>query len=123
MSDFGLFLSGFVLLVFGADSLQRGAVGLARKFGVAPANAGLLVPAIVAAIPSVSLSSYAFAAGMPALAIGNALGGAVASLGAVVGLLALVFAPVPAMRTLSTQAVLVAVAVGLLLLLGRDGQF
>jgi len=122
MSDFGLFLLGFVLLVFGADSLQRGVIGLARRFGSAPANAGLLVPAIVAAIPSLGLSAYALAAGAPALAIGNAVGGAVASLGVVVGLLALMFAPVPAMRTLSTQAVLVAVATGLLLVFGRDGQ-
>jgi cation:H+ antiporter len=122
MSAFGLFLLGFVLLVFGADSLQRALAGVARRFGRSAASSGLLVPAFVAALPALALSAFAFAAGEPALALGNAIGGGIASLGAVAGLLVLLFTPVPAMRSLSTQAVLVAVSVGLLLVFGRGGE-
>ena len=122
MTTTALFLLGFVLLVLGADSLQRAVAGLGRRLGLSPASAGLLVPSVAAMLPAVFLSLYAYAAGAPALALGNAVGGGIASLGAVAGILALVFAPAPAMRSLSPQAVLVAVAAGLLLVFGRGGE-
>jgi len=123
MSVFGLFLLGFVLLVFAADSLQRGVAGLGQRLGLSKPTAGLLVPGLAAALPGIALSAFAFDDGAPALALGNAVGGGVANLGLVVGVLAVGFSPVPAMRTLSTQAVLVAVAIGLLLVFGLDSAF
>ena len=121
MSALALFLLGFVLLVLAADSLHRGVAGLGQGLGFSPASTSLLVAVVSAALPAVALSAYASAAGAPALALGHAVGAGLASLGVVAGVLALAFAPTPAMRSLSTLAVLVAVGAGLLLAFGRDG--
>ena len=121
MTSLTLFLLGFVLLVLAADSLQRGIAGLGQRLGFSPLSASLLAAVVGAALPTLALGAYAATAGAPALALGQAVGAGIASLGVVAGVLALAFAPAPAMRSLSTLAVLVAVGAGLLLVFGRDG--
>jgi len=121
MSEAAMFLLGFLLILLGADSLMRGAAGLAQGLGVKPANAGLLLVGFVVAIPPLAITAYALARGANELALGNAVGGGLANLTLVVGGAALCAPMAPAMRLLSPLAVATVLAAGLLFFFGYDG--
>ena len=121
MSEAALFLLGFVLLLLGADSLLRGSAGLVQGFGLKPATAGLLQLGFIVGIPQLAVAGYALARGAGELALGNAVGGGLASLGLVLGVAAACAPLAPAMRLLSPLALVNVVAAGLLLFFCYDG--
>jgi cation:H+ antiporter len=121
MSEAAMFLLGFLLLLLGADSLMRGAAGLAQGLGMKPAGAGLLLVGFVVAIPQLAITGYALARGAGELALGNAVGGGLANLTLVLGGAALCAPLAPAMRLLAPLALVTVVAAALLLLLAWDG--
>lgn len=122
MSETALFLLGFVLLLFGGDSLMRGSAGLGRAAGLKAATAGWVLVGFVVSIPQLVVLSYAQARGLGELALGNAIGGGLASLGLVLGVAALCAPLAPAMRLLAPLAVITAIAAALLLFFGYDGS-
>ncbi len=65
---------GIGLLTLGADSLVRGAAGLAVRVGLSPLVIGLTVVAFGTSMPEVSVSIGSALAGDGAVALGNALG-------------------------------------------------
>ena len=85
------------------------------------AGAGLLLVGFVVAIPQLAITGYALARGANELALGNAVGGGLASLGLVLGVAALCAPLAPAMRLLPPLAVVTAAAAGLLLFFCFDG--
>lgn len=118
----GMFALGLFLLLLGADSMLRGGSGLGQRFGLAPARAGLMLVVFAAMMPALAITATAWAAGQHELALGNAIGGNIVSLGLTLGLAAL-FAPMLAtMRMLGAQLVFVLVASGLVLMFGSDGE-
>ena len=119
--DIGFFLLGILLLLLGGDSVLRGASGLAQRFGVSPAPAGLLMVLFASSIPELVVNGYAVAAGQPDLALGNAVGSNVVNIGLTLGIAALVAPLVATMRLLAIEVVLVLVATGAVLLAGLDG--
>jgi cation:H+ antiporter len=122
MSMLAMFLLGLLLLLFGTDSLLRGAAGLGQRLGMSPFGSGLLLVGVVASIPDLAVNVLAFATGLPDIALGNAIGGNVVSLGLVLGFAALLSPLVLGMRLLAGHALFVLLAAGVVLMLGFDGR-
>ena len=82
-------LSGFVLLVWGADRFVFGAGAMARNFGVSPLLIGLTIVGFATSVPEIMVSAIASLQNNPGLAIGNAIGSNIANIGLVLGATAL----------------------------------
>lgn len=67
-------LIGLAALPLGAEALVRGAVEIAREFGVSEAVIGLTIVAIGTSLPELAASVAAASRGETAMAVGNALG-------------------------------------------------
>ena len=65
---------GFALLFVGGDALVRGAVGLARRFGVSPMMIGATIVAYGTTAPELMVSMDAALKGAPGIAVGNVVG-------------------------------------------------
>jgi len=105
---FGFFALGLVLLTLGADSLLKGASGLAQRYGAGAAAAGLSLVAVGASVPEIAIAIAAIAQGHYALAVGTVIGSCIVNFGLIVGVAALV-------KPLDVGFRLVAVALPLLL--------
>ena len=67
-------VSGFILLIWGADKFIDGAAGIASNLGVAPLIVGLTIVGFGTSAPEMIVSAFAAFDGAPALGIGNAIG-------------------------------------------------
>ncbi|MBC7656520.1 MAG: sodium:calcium antiporter, partial [Frankiaceae bacterium] len=85
-----MFALGLLLLLLGADSVVRGASGLAQRLGLSPFAAGLLLVASATSIPELVINAYAFQHGQTDLALGNAVGSNIVNIGLTLGGAALV---------------------------------
>lgn len=83
-------LSGFVLLVWGADSFVNGAAGIARNLGVSPLLIGLTIVGFGTSAPEILVSTMASIQGNPGLSIGNALGSNITNIALILGATALI---------------------------------
>ena len=72
--DIVLVLAGLAGLLVGGDMLVRGAVALARAFGVSPLLIGLTIVGFGTSAPELVTSLQAAFAGSPGIAIGNIVG-------------------------------------------------
>ncbi len=86
----GFFALGLLLVTVGADSLVKGASGLAQRFGAGAASAGLALVAVGASVPELAISFAAIVQGHYALALGNVIGSCIANFGLIVGVAAIV---------------------------------
>ena len=83
-------LSGFVLLVWGADRFVHGAAATARNLGVSTLVVGLTVVGFGTSAPEILVSVMAAFSGNPGLAVGNAIGSNITNIGLVLGITALI---------------------------------
>lgn len=83
------FALGAVLLVLGADSLVKGAAGLALGWRVKPFLVGLVVLGLGTAVPELAVSLEAMRTGHTGIALGNVVGSNIANFGLVLGAAAL----------------------------------
>lgn len=90
MMMFVLILAGFVLLFAGGESLVRGSVGIARKFGMSELVIGLTLVGFGTSLPEMVTSLEALSEGAVGLSIGNVIGSNVANILLVIGAAALV---------------------------------
>lgn len=84
---------GFAGLFIGGEFLVRGAVGIARKFGLSPLVIGLTVVGFGTSMPELLVSVQAALGGTPAIAMGNVVGSNIANILLILGVSA-VIAPV-----------------------------
>ena len=117
----GMFALGIFLLLLGGDSVLRGASGLAQRLGLSPFTAGLLLVSFAFSIPELAVNAYAMHAGLPDLALGNAIGSNIVNIGLTLGISALVAPLLASMRLLAVEVVLVLVSTGAVLFFGLDG--
>lgn len=110
-----LVLGGLIGVVWGADLLVDGAIGLARGFGVPETVIGLTLVAIGTSLPELATAGMAAWRGHNDVAVGNVVGSNVFNLLGIMGATALV-APVPAPLQIMTVDVWVMLAASLLLL-------
>lgn len=81
---------GLVALLVGGDLLVRGAVGVARRFGVSPLVIGLTLVGFGTSAPELVTSLSAALAGAPAIALGNVVGSNIANILLILALAALI---------------------------------
>ena len=82
-------ITGFVLLVWGADRFVVGAAATARNMGISPLVIGLTIVGFGTSAPEMLISAISAWDGNPGIAIGNALGSNIANMGLVLGATAL----------------------------------
>ena len=83
-------ISGFTLLLWGADRFVHGASATARNLGVSPMIIGLTIVGFGTSAPEMLVSIVSAMEGNPGLAVGNALGSNITNIGLVLGLTALI---------------------------------
>ncbi len=118
----GFFLFGVFLLLLGGDSMVRGVSGLGQRLGLASFTAGLLLLSVATSLPQLAVNAYALEHGQVDLALGNAIGSTIASIGLTLALAAITAPLLLGMRALVAEAVFVLVATGAVLLFGIDGE-
>lgn len=117
-----LLISGFVLLVVGAEILVRGASKLAVAAGLSPLVVGLTVVAYGTSAPELAVSVQSSYAGQADIAIGNVVGSNIANILLILGSSAAV-APLIVSRQLVRLDAPLMTGVSLLVwLMGWDGQ-
>jgi len=84
-------ISGFLLLVWGADRLVTGASATARNLGVSPLIIGLTIIGFGTSAPELVVAAVATLKGNAGLAVGTAIGSNVANMGLVLGATALIY--------------------------------
>ena len=85
-----LFLTGLVILYYGAEWLIRGASSLALQYGIRPIVVGLTVVALGTSMPEFLVNSIAAVSGEPDLALGNIIGSNISNIALILGCSALV---------------------------------
>lgn len=88
--DVVMIIAGFVVLVFGADWLVKGASRLALAAGIAPLVVGLTVVAFGTSAPELAVSVTSALGGEADLAVGNVVGSNIANVLLILGVSALV---------------------------------
>lgn len=85
MADWVSVAAGLLLLLIGGEALVRGAVAIARRFGVSELVIGLTLVGAMTSLPELVVSLRAAAAGEPGLALGNVVGSNTANLLLILG--------------------------------------
>ncbi|MCK9534567.1 MAG: calcium/sodium antiporter [Pseudomonas sp.] len=116
-------IGGFILLVFGAEVLVRGAARLAARFGISPLIIGLTVVAFGTSAPEMAVSTQSAFLGQGDIAIGNVIGSNIFNVLGVLGLSALI-TPLLVSRQLVRLDVPLMIAAGFLAwFLALDGSY
>ena len=116
-----LVVAGSALLYGGAHVLIRGASGLARAFGVAPAVVGLTVVAFGTSLPELVVTITAALGGNADIALGNVVGSNIANVGLILGLATLVRGLSVEFTLLKREVPMGLAAVVLVAVLSADG--
>ena len=112
---------GMGVLYFGAESLVRGAGGIAQNFNIRPALIGLTLVAFGTSVPELTVTAIASAKGEGAISLGNIVGSNIANIGLVVGIAALI-RPLRVERMLIKREVPISVfAIVIFYLMSIDG--
>jgi cation:H+ antiporter len=85
-----LLLAGLAMLGLGGDVLVRGAVGVARRFGLSPLLIGLTLVGFGTSMPELATSLQANLGGSPDVAIGNVVGSNIANILLILGIAAVI---------------------------------
>jgi len=115
-------LSGFALLVWGADRFVLGASALARNLGISPLIIGLTIVGFGTSAPELLVSAVAAWEGNPAMGIGNVLGSNITNIGLILGLTALIAPMTVHSVTLRREFPVLLLIMILALLLMVDGE-
>lgn len=91
MIDFIMIAAGIILLFFGGESLIKGAVSLARNFGLSKLLVSAVIVGFGTSMPEMTASVGAALKDSPEIALGNVVGSNIANIFLIVGLTALIF--------------------------------
>ena len=117
-----LFITGFVLLIVGAESLVRGASRLAVAAGISPLVVGLTVVAYGTSAPELAVTVQSTYNAQPDLAIGNVVGSNISNVLLVLGVSALVSPLVVSRQLVRFSLPIMLLAALALPLMGLDGN-
>ena len=95
---------GLAALLLGGDALVRGAVGVARRFGVSPLVIGLTLVGFGTSAPELVTSLSAALSGAPGIALGNVVGSNIANILLILGVAAVIRPVVAQMPALPREA-------------------
>ena len=114
---------GLALLLFSADFMVRGAVGIARRMGLSPLIIGLTVVAIGTSAPELVTALTATLEGAPDLALGNVIGSNLANMLLILGIAALIKPVACAPRVIARDGSMVLIATLLFVGVAMTGVF
>ena len=97
-----LFVSGFVLLMAGANVLIEGAGSVGRRMGMSPVVIGFTIVALGTSLPELIINVFAASRGETDLAITNVLGSNIMNTLFIVGVAAMILPIVPGNKTTFT---------------------
>lgn len=117
-----LFVVGLAVLAVGAELFIRGAVRVARKFGVSPFVIGLTLVGFGTSAPELVVNLSAALQGNPDLAVGNVVGSNIANVGLILGVAALLRTLTAEMRLLKVETPLVLAASIAVWVMAWDGD-
>ncbi|MBN1797905.1 MAG: calcium/sodium antiporter [Spirochaetales bacterium] len=86
-----LFLTGFAVLIKGADFLVEGSSSLAKKFKISKLVMGLTVVAMGTSLPELFVNIFASINNAPELAIANVLGSNIANILLILGISSIIY--------------------------------
>ena len=89
MTDFLMIVGGLVLLFFGGEGLIKGAVSLARNFGLSKLLVSAVIVGFGTSMPEMTVSVEAALRGSSDIAIGNVVGSNIANILLIVGVAAI----------------------------------
>lgn len=110
-------LVGLVLLTVGGEALVRGALAAARRIGVSPLLAGLVIVGFGTSAPELVVSLQAAMNNQPDIAIGNVIGSNIANILLILGVSAMVMPMVTHIRCLRRDGLTMLAATILFMLL------
>lgn len=120
--DILMIVAGLVLLFFGGEGLIKGAVSLARQFGLSQLLVSAVIVGFGTSMPEMTVSVGAALKGAPDIALGNVIGSNIANILLIIGLSALLcplFVGGNAIKRDTVATILAALALCLLALLGH----
>ena len=117
-----LLILGFVVLIFGADYLVKGASSIAKKLKVSDLIIGLTVVSFGTSAPELAVNIMASSGGSPGMAIGNVVGSNLFNLLVIVGLAALLN-PINLQRSLVKIEIPYAILAALVLIAVAGDEF
>lgn len=85
-----IFLTGLVILYFGAEWLVKGAASVALRYGIRPLVVGLTVVALGTSMPEFVVNFFAALDNEDSLALGNIVGSNICNIALILGMSALV---------------------------------
>ncbi len=116
-------IGGLVLLVIAGDFLVRGAVSIAKHFGVSTLVIGLTIVAFGTSAPELVVGINAVLAGAPSLALGNVVGSNTANILLVIGVPA-ILAPMACNAPKLTRNLMIMLAASALFIgMAYTGEF
>ena len=114
---------GLALLLFSADFMVRGAVGVARRIGLSPLVIGLTIVAIGTSAPELVTTLTATLEGAPDLALGNVIGSNLANMLLILGVAAMMQPVVCESKVIKRDGSMVLVATALFVTFAMTGMF
>lgn len=115
-----IIITGFMILIWGADRFIDGAANIAVNLGVPPLIIGLTIVGFGTSTPEILISALAAIDGVSALGIGNALGSNIINIGMVLGITILITPLSVGTKTLNKEFLVLALVMALSLLLLLD---
>lgn len=113
-----LLIVGFILLVRGADAFVDGAVSVANRFAIPPIIIGTTLVAIGTSAPEAAISIAAALKGSDGVSIGNVIGSNITNVFLILGVTALIGAPIIHQNTKKYEMPFVAAITLLLCIIG-----
>lgn len=115
-------IAGILLLLFGGDSLVKGAVAIAHHLRISPTVVGLTVVAAGTSAPELVVSLSAAFQGTPDLAMGNVVGSNIYNIALILGITAMLQPLHIQGNTVKLEWPILFLSACLAHLLGRDGE-
>ncbi|MEO2090821.1 MAG: sodium:calcium antiporter, partial [Gemmataceae bacterium] len=122
LAQLGLFVLGLLILGAGAELFIRGAVRVARRFGVSPFVIGLTLVGFGTSAPELVVNLSAAQNGTPDIAVGNVVGSNIANVGLILGAAAILRTLTAQMRLLKVETPLVLAVSVATLVMALDGN-
>jgi cation:H+ antiporter len=122
MLPYFLLILGFVILIFGADYLVKGASSIAKKLRVSDLIIGLTVVSFGTSAPELAVNIIASSGGSPGMAIGNVVGSNIFNMLLIIGIAAML-KPISIQRTLVKIEIPYAILASLVLIAVAGDEF
>lgn len=118
-----LLIVGLVVLVFGAESLVKGASSIASRFGITPLVIGLTVVAFGTSMPELTVNFYSAFTGATDIAVGNIIGSNIANILLILGITALIIPLSVQSSTVKWEIPFMLLAMAMVFVVGNDRLF